>query len=162
MSAVCLLNFNTKHLTFEQLNNLANDMVKNALLNGIAVYFNDNIVEELLSDEKSNTSVILSDSFLYRNADDLLDFTNFAYETEENYKTIFIQKYSFLSQLIDIVLGYKIESIDLYISEQGNFDNYIYVETKKENAVYELFNTFMEHSLKTGYTFPDLKIHIIR
>lgn len=162
MSAVCLLNFNSKHLTFEQLNNLANDMVKNALLNGIAVYFNDNIVEELLSDEKSNTSVILSDSFLYRNADDLLDFTNFAYETEENYKTIFIQKYSFLSQLIDIVLGYKIESIDLYISEQGNFDNYIYVETKKENAVYELFNTFMEHSLKTGYTFPDLKIHIIR
>lgn len=162
MSAVCLLNFNTKHLTFEQLNNLANDMVKNALLNGIAVYFNDNIVEEFLSDEKSNTSVILSDSFLYRNADDLLDFTNFAYETEENYKTIFIQKYSFLSQLIDIVLGYKIESIDLYISEQGNFDNYIYVETKKENAVYELFNTFMEHSLKTGYTFPDLKIHIIR
>ena len=162
MSAVCLLNFNTKHLIFEQLNNLANDMVKNALLNGIAVYFNDNIVEELLSDEKSNTSVILSDSFLYRNADDLLDFTNFAYETEENYKTIFIQKYSFLSQLIDIVLGYKIESIDLYISEQGNFDNYIYVETKKENAVYELFDTFMEHSLKTGYTFPDLKIHIIR
>lgn len=43
-----------------------------------------------------------------------------------------------------------------------NIISYIYVETKKDNAVYELFNTFMEHSLKTGYTFPDLKIHIIR
>lgn len=163
MSALCFLNFNTKHLNYKQLNNLANDAVKNALLNGYAVFFNDSFAEETRRDEKLNTSVLLSDSFLCRNADDLLDVTDFAYEAETNYKMSFIKKYSFLSQLVDIIFQYEIDSIDLYITEQGDEDfNCIYERTEKVNIVKKLYDIFTSQSLNTGYTFPSLKVHIER
>ena len=64
--------------------------------------------------------------------------------------------------MVNIVFEYGIETIDLYIVDQGNFDNVIYVETKKDYVVHKLFNIFMEQKLKTGYTFPDLKVHMVR
>lgn len=162
MSSICLLNFDAKDLTFEQLNDLANELVKCALLNCVAVNFNDDKVKEFFNKQKLNTYILLSDSFIYRSADDLLDITSLAHETEENYKIKFIQKYGFFSQLIDIVFNYKIESIDFYVSEQGSINRFINVETQKDSFMNELFSIFIEHSLKTGFTFPDLKIHIVR
>lgn len=105
---------------------------------------------------------MLSDSFLYRNADDLLDVTAFVYDTDEFYEKKFIEKYSFFSKLVDVIFKYEIDVIDLYITEQGDdkFDEYIFEEVKKENLLEKLFDAFIKTSSQTGYTFPNIKIHI--
>lgn len=159
MSAICLISFDTKKLSFEQLNKLANQTMMTALLNNYAIFYNDCFAEKFMKREKQKTTILLSDSFLYRNADDLLDVTAFAYDSDADYKRKFIKKYSFFTALINVIFSYNIDSINLYITEQGD-DDYIYLETKNDNMVEELFNLFIKNSSKTGYTFPNINICI--
>lgn len=162
MSAICLMEFNAKQLSFEALNELANEIIANALSNNYAAFFNDCFAESFIKDEERMTYLLLSDSFLYRNADDLLDVTAFVYDTDEIYEKKFIEKYSFFSKLVDVIFKYEIDVIDLYITEQGDdkFDAYIFEEVKKENLLEKLFDVFIKSSSQTGYTFPNIKIHI--
>ena len=162
MSAICLMEFNAKQLSFEKLNKLANEIIANALSNNYAAFFNDCYAENFIKDKERMTYLLLSDSFLYRNADDLLDVTAFVYEADEIYKKKFIEKYSFFSKLIDIIFKYEIDVIDLYITEQGDnkFDEYIFEGVKKEKLLEKLFDAFIKSSSQTGYTFPNIKIHI--
>lgn len=77
MSMLCFFNFDAKRLSFKKLNDLSNEIIKSALLNGFAAFFNDSFLDEIKIRENLSTTILLSDSFLYRNSDDLLDVTDF-------------------------------------------------------------------------------------
>ena len=164
MSAICLMNFNARKIPFEQLNNLANEAMETALDNKIAVFFNDDFAEEVFDEFELQTSVLISDSFLYRHADDLLDVSEFVDETGNDYKNKFMNKFRFFSRFVDIVFGYNIDQIDLIITQYGNenINDYNSIKTNRNNLIKDLFYNFMEQKKITGYTFPDLKIQITR
>lgn len=164
MSAICLMNFNARKIPFEQLNNLANEAMETALDNKIAVFFNDDFAEEVFDEFELQTSVLISDSFLYRHADDLLDVSEFVDETGNDYKNKFMNKFRFFSRFVDIVFGYNIDQIDLIITQDGNenINDYKSIKTNRNNLIKDLFYNFMEQKKITGYTFPDLKIQITR
>ena len=161
MSALFLVKFYVKKIDYTKLNHLANDIVSNALLNNYAVFFNDNYAEVILKKNIEN-SFLISDSFLYKHGDEILDITEFVCNGEGLMKERFMLKYTFLNQLMDILFRYGVLSLDIYITEDGDecVERYICVETKKENLLEDLFQTFIRYSSKTGYTFPNIKIQI--
>lgn len=159
MSMLCFFNFDAKRLSFKKLNDLSNEIIKNALLNGFAAFFNDSFLDEIKIRENLSTTILLSDSFLYRNSDDLLDVTDFVYDTELTLKNKFIRKYDFLLQFADIIFKYDINKLDFYVLTQG-YENYTFIQAQKSCATEALLDIFLSQVFKTGFTFPDLKIQI--
>lgn len=161
MSALVLIKYNVKQFDFKIMNKLANDVVANALLNGFAVSFNDDSAELILQDEIEN-SLLISDSFLYRHGDEILDLTEIVYEEESVFKERFILKYNFLKQLVDILFRYQVDSVNIYFTEYGesNLEEYICIETQAEDMLEKLYETFIQSSKTTGFCFPNISIHI--
>ena len=107
-------------------------------------------------------SFLISDSFLYKHADEILDITEFVCDEEGLMKERFMHKYAFLNQLMNILFRYGILSLDIYITEDGDecVERYICLETKRADLLENLFQTFIRYSSQTGYTFPNVKIQV--
>lgn len=162
MSALCLVSFSGEKLDFSKLNNLANEIVLNAVLNKYAVFFDDCYAEQILENKPRMISALISCSFFDRNADDFLNLSDFAYDTEGEFKRDFFNRFHVLKLFIEILFSHQIDYADIYITEDSNEDleSYICVETTQEDMLEKLFETFMLYAFKNGYTFPDIKIQI--
>ena len=163
MSAIFLVEFNTKKKDFNLTNALAKKVVLYALSNNFAVSFNDNSAKALMNDRIENTLVI-SDSFLYRHADDILDVTDFVEEAEIIFKEKFIAKYLFLEGLINLLFEHEMEGVNIYISESNSNDlkEYTFIKTDVKNLLVSIYQEFIKVSNETGFTFPDIKIRVDR
>lgn len=161
MSAIFLVKFHVKNIDYTKLNHLANDIVSDALSNNYAVFFNDNYAEVILKKNIEN-SFLISDSFLYKHGDEILDITEFVCDEEGLMKERFMHKYAFLNQLMNILFRHGILSLDIYITEDGDecVERYICLETKRADLLENLFQTFIRYSSQTGYTFPNVKIQV--
>ena len=162
MSSFFLIDFSKEKLKYNDLNNLADNIIKNALKNGYAVFLNDSYSSQILKNKTNNISILFSYSFLDRNADELLDLTDFIYDDESDFKKKFFDKFDFLNDVFDILFSYNIKKIDLYITEDGSEDTeYVEVVVKKDNVVQVLYDNFIKYSSVTGYTFPNLHINVV-
>lgn len=162
MSALCFVEFASNKLDFVELNRLANEIMANALLNNYAVFFNDDYVKQVLKPVDHKHTILISYSFFDKNADELFDVTGFVQENEIKFKEIFTDKFSFLNQFFSVLLSYQIEDLSIYFADDSETDlnEYIQFETNAENVVEKLYETFIKSSQKTGYTFPNINIHI--
>ena len=160
MSALLLFKFSTKHIKFDEENKLANEIVNCALKNYFAVSFNNCV--DLISQEDNFNSFFVSDSFLYTHADEILDLTDFVFEDEPVFKKRFIEKYSFLEKLIEILFHYKTEFINIFFSEYGETDlkEYLDIEATAQNVLEKIYEVFIKNSNDTGFTFPNIMISI--
>lgn len=159
MSLLCFFSFDAKRLSFEKLNNLSNEIMHNALQNEYAAFFNDSFLDDIKIKEQLATTLLLSDSFLYRNADGLLDVSDYVYDKKKTFRNEFIKKYGFILQLINILFKHEINVIDFYVLSTG-CTNYTHLQTKKDFLLKDLLNEFLKQVPETGFTFPDLKIQI--
>ena len=161
MSSVVLIKFNLKEYKFNLLDAFAKELVLNSLKENYAVFFNDDYCRFFFKEGVDNT-ILISDSFLYRQADGILDVTNIIEEDEGVFKKKFIQRYEFLKKIIKIMFKYKIEDVNLFLSEGGESDlgEYISVETYQDNMIEKLYEVFVQQTSKTGFTFPNIKIHV--
>ena len=96
MSSFFLMDFSKEKLKYNDLNNLADNIIKNALKNGYAVFLNDSYSSQILKNKTNNISILFSYSFLDRNADELLDLTDFIYDDESDFKKKFFDKFGCL------------------------------------------------------------------
>lgn len=162
MSALCLVEFSGKKLEFTELNNLANEVIANALLNKYSVFFNDDYAKQILKPEAHRHTILLSRSFFDRNADELFDVTDFVSESEIKFKEKFLDNFSFLNQIFDILFRYQIDGVNIYFTDDSetNLNEYIYLEVIVENLLERLYETFIRYCDTTGYSFPDIKMHI--
>jgi hypothetical protein len=57
---------------------------------------------------------------------------------------------------------YKIEDINIFLSEEGETDleEYIFIEACQEDIIEKLYEVFVQQTSKTGFTFPNIKIHV--
>ncbi len=164
MSELCLFNIKEKKLKFEELNELAKDVTRYSLENGYGSFFNTaDYAYDFVEKVGIKTYFILSDSFLYKNADDLLDTTRFAYDSKSDYRKHFFETFSFFEDYLDIVFKYDVDSVEVWIDGNGTateIEDYDRLLSEKRNFTKTLYDVFMKMSKETGYTFPSVVIEV--
>lgn len=164
MSELCLFNIKEKNLKFEELNELAKDVTRYSLKNGYGSFFNTaDYAYDFVEKVGMKTYFILSDSFLYKNADDLLDTTRFAYDSKSDYRKHFFETFSFFEDYLDIVFKYDVDSVEVWIDGNGTateIEDYDRLLSEKRNFTKTLYDVFMKMSKETGYTFPPVVIEV--
>lgn len=161
MSALLLIKYDVQNVDFANLDKLAKTIVADGLRNDYAVSFNDSYASDFLQGKATNT-IVVSDSFLYRQADELLDITEYVYEDEQVFKRKFAQKYSFLQCLAEKLLDFGARNIEIYFSTSDGCvaSDYVCVETTANALTENLLDTFLKNAHQTGFTFPDMIIKI--
>lgn len=161
MSALLLIKYDVHNVEFANLDKLSKTIVADGLRNDYAVSFNDSYASDFLHGKATNT-IVVSDSFLYRQADELLDVTEYVYEDEQVFKRKFAQKYIFLQRLVEKLLDFDAQNIEIYFSTSDGCDasDYVCVETTASALTENLLDTFLKNASQTGFTFPDMVIKI--
>lgn len=161
MSTILVIKYQTPSYDFDNINHLANTIIHHALKNNYAVSFNDEYANEFLQGNVIN-SIIVSDSFLYRQADELLDVTEYSYSEDSVFNSFFIHKYSFLQFIAETLLNNGAKNITIYISDGGNCNSSdsIHIESNTNNLMKKLYKAFIDNICSTGFSFPDICINI--
>lgn len=107
---------------------------------------------------------LMSDSFVYKNCDDLLD-TSFLTDPSNltQCKKEFSHHFRFFKDIADIVFRYEVHEVEVYISEDGSTSkksDFIQLETTKEMFLDTLLNSIWDNADKYAFTFPDVQITI--
>lgn len=164
MSELCLFNIKEKNLKFEELNELAKDVTRYSLENGYGSFFNtSDYAYELIEKAGMKTYFILSDSFVYENADDLLDTMRFVYDSKSDYKKHFLETFGFFEDYLDIVFKYDVDSVEVWIDGNGTateIEDYDRLISEKGDFTTTLYDFFMKMCNETGYTFPSVVIEV--
>ena len=158
MSALCVVGFDGSKLKFADLKSLSNEVISNALLNKYAVFFNDSYAEQILEPKSQKHTILISYNFFDRNADELLDVTDFVYESKKNFKINFFNKFAFLNQFFNILFSYQVRDVNIYFTEYGeeNLEKYIHVDIRLEEMLEKLYEVFINNSRATGFSFPNI------
>ncbi len=161
MSNLCVFNFKENDLNYAMLDKLANELVRIALENKIAVTFNDNYWNNIISNNKMETYFTVSNSFLYRDANcigisSLFDLQPLVLDLCKNDKfgeilkdkifyNTFIDKYHFLQKLIDCIFEFDINLVEIYISENGceikDKEDFKIIHSTKDLLLNDLFDS---------------------
>lgn len=153
MSAYCIYNIKEHTMTFEEFDSLAKELVQYGVRKNIGFFFHSFYVSDLIKSEKMQNYFLISDSFLYQNADELLSVGATAGLVE------FKKKYSFFEDIIKILRKYKIQKLVLYISDEteeiSDFETF---ETSDNNLIETLFENIEKNKEKFAGRFYPLKI----
>lgn len=165
MSAFCIFNLKKPPLDFNSLNSLAQKLIGYSLNNDLGVFFNSyDYAADLIKDAGMKCFFLMSDSFVYKNCDDLLD-TSFLTDPSNltQCKKEFFNHFKFFNDILDIVFKCGVREVEVYISEDGSTSkklDFIQLETTKEMFLDALLNSILENVDRYAYTFPDVKITI--
>lgn len=166
MSEFCLVDLTDNPYDFKKLDKLAKKLIRISLKNNIAVFFNSyDYGVEIIQDAKLKTFFLLSDSFLYKNCG-FLDMTWLNFELDSNgMKELFIKKFNFFNEILEVVFNYGYLNVQIYISEDGAVNSekdFLVRTTTKDNFLTSLFESVFEYSDKYSYEFPTIKFRILR
>ena len=157
MSELFLVNPNTYNLSYEKLNAFANNVTSFALNSHLGVRFNDSeYFPQLTSETNMQNYFYVSDSFLHCNAT-FLDMCEYAYLSEEEFKSVFFEKFFFIGQLLKIIQKHGISNVEIFISEDGSIESendFYVISATKADVLQRLYEC-----VKSGdYLFPTIKI----
>lgn len=160
-----MIDVGNNRVDFEQMDRASKLIVQMALKNGIGVCFNSfDYAPELIEKRKVCFHMILSDSFVHRNCDDLLDtfFLDLKKSGAELLQA-FRKKYLFFDQISAILNRCGFSEFDLYIdgtgsAEKGDFEN---IETDEKNLLSTLLGRIFASQEKYALCFPPLKVRVI-
>lgn len=174
MSAICIIDYTSSvdKIGFEKCNKMAKEIIKYCLEYDLAAFFNSyDYGKEIIVSAGMKAFFLMSDSFLYKNCEFLhtsdcgivesnadLDFS------KDQFKSDFIEKFSFLKYIINIISKYNIESVDIYLSG-GNVEDLSEFDKLPAN-----YNNFLEilcdyivvNADKYAYEFPDVKLELLK
>ena len=166
MSELCMIDAGNNQVNFDQMDQASKLIVQMAIKKGIGVCFNSfDYAPELIKKRKVCFHMILSDSFVHRNCDGLLD-TSFLDLKKQRPELLqaFRKKYLFFGQIADILSKYGFSEFDLYIDGVGSSENngdFEKIETDKKNLLSTLFCCLFKSKENYALCFPPLKIHVI-
>lgn len=157
MSEICLIDLKS-NLEFDTLNIMANELVKFAVDNSFAVFFQNSGFSNLIIGSELNQFILLSDSFIYQNCGFLttedIDFLDI-----DSFRQGFLKKFEFLNKVLSIIFSYGLDSIDIYISE-GGFDalsDFSEKLTTADKFVFDLCDCVINSATLYSYGFPTIK-----
>lgn len=168
MSDLCMIDAGNNQVEFDQMDQASKSIVQMALKNGIGVCFNSfDYAPELIEKRKVCFHMILSDSFVHRNCDELLDISSLDLKkSRAELLQAFRKKFLFFDQISAILNRCGFSEFDLYIdgfgsAEKGDFEE---IETDKKNLLTTLFCCVLRAEENKGnyeLWFPPLKVHVI-
>ena len=165
MSAICIFNLKHHKLDFNRLDNLSKKLVRYSLCNNLGVFFNCyDYGADIIKDAEMKCFFLMSDSFLYKNCDDLLD-TSFLTDPLDfsKYKKEFSNHFHFFNDILNIVFEYEVSQVEVYISEDGSTSaksDFLSLQTTKDKFLETLLNSVLENADKYAFTFPDVNITV--
>lgn len=165
MSAICIFNLKQHQLKFDSMNDLARNLVDYSLNNNLGVFFNSyDYGADIIKDADMKCFFLMSDSFVYKNCDDLLD-TSFLTDPSDltQCKQEFSQHFRFFNDVMDIVFEHDVSKIEVFISEDGSTSkksDFITLNTSKDKFLETLLNSIVENADRYAYTFPDVQLTV--
>lgn len=153
MSAYCIYNIKEHTMSFEEFDSLSKELVQYGVLNNVGFFFHSlGYAGDLIKNEKMQNYFFISDSFLYQNADDLLDAGAIDFVK-------FKKKYSFFEDIAKILRKYKIQKIEIYISDETeNILEFETFETSDNKLIEKLFENIEKKKEEFAGCFYPLKI----
>lgn len=167
MSRVCIFNIEDNIKDFKRLNYIAKEIVKISLENDIGVSFNSNYCEDLWREPIIKNYFVVSDSFLYRQSDELLS-TNYFWEdgSINSYKKKFIERFSFFNILLNKLFSLGLENIEILFSDVNLIDelkNFETIQTNKLIFLNDLLNVTLQSIDEFGGQIPNsLRFKIVK
>ena len=167
MSAVCIINLKKHNMEFDELNNLAKELVRYCLNHdNLAVFFNSfDYGENLINEEHMRNFFLLSDSFLYKNCEFLEDF---CYNPETGLaeaEKAFNEKYSFFLDMFEIIFKYNVSELTVFIdgSAAESAEDFEPLSATPKEFLHLFFRYAVECAGYGGYIcVPPLKITVMR
>ena len=169
MSSFCCINLKDSKVTadFENYNNLAKEIIANALKNNIAAFFNSyDYWQDLILKADMKAFFLLSERKKKKSCE-LLDNTCFIDIIENNsdmqvYKKAFEKKYKFFKELVEIIFKYDVSLIEIYLTEDDTteIDDFKSMVSTKETILSDLFSCVIKSTPEFGNEFPTIKIII--
>ena len=164
MSAICLINPKSHKLKFEELNEMAKKIIRYTLDNNMAAFFNSHDYDSgLIKAVKVENFFLLSDSFIYQNADDLLDTISIRRRSMKTFKKDFLDKFHFFTDILEIIFSFKITEVDIYVSEggdSGDVEDFDLIQTNQHDFLNDLHDCIIKYADEWAYCFPPLKFEV--
>lgn len=165
MSGICIFNLKQDRLNFSNMNDLAKKLIKYALKENIAVFFNCyDYGQKLISEAKMKKFILVSDSFLYRNCD-LFNVSEIANLSDvKKFYNSFKKKFTLLESIVDVIFKYNIKIVELYMSYNvdAQIDEFSIKRCSRKTFIKDLFEFLMTNADKYAYTLPPIKLEIQR
>lgn len=165
MSELCMIDAGHNQVNFAQMDQASKLIVQMAIKKGIGVCFNSfDYAPELIKKRKVCFHMILSDSFVHRNCDELLD-TSFLdlKKPRSELLQVFRKKYLFFNQIASILSRCGFFEFDLYIDGNGSAEkngDFQEIEVDEKNLLSTLFYHVFEAKENYALCFPPLKVHV--
>lgn len=165
MSAICLVILKKHNLAFDELNDLANKLVRYCLNCGeLAVAFNSfDYAEKLIEQENMKDFFFLSDSFLYKNCE-FLEEVPFIDTTDlEKFEKQFKDRYRFFNDIFKVIFGFNVSEITIFMSTDGASDtaeDFMPLTATPDTFLHLLFDSVINNAEKFAYQIHSLKITI--
>lgn len=162
MSAICIVDLKNHGLDFNQLNQLAKEIIQYTLNNNLAASFNDDYDEELIKEIGTSNFFLMSDSFLYRHADFLDTTSLFLDGNIDKFRKEFFERFSFFTEIIKILFKFKILAIDIYldITNCSSIEDFVAIETNQDDFLKDLFDSVIKYANEYAYGFPTVKLEV--
>lgn len=159
MSLSCIFNLKLNSEKFEEVNQLANDIIRYANNNGLGVFFNIRGYK-IITQAEMETYFILSNSFLYENGNELLstqfinDFSN-----EVSSKLEFVAHFKFFEAILKLIFNYKVNIVEIYIDScvGTNIEDFDVYYANQNNFLDILYKSIINSANFYAYGFPTAK-----
>ena len=156
MSNICLINLQHK-LNYEQLNKLANTLVRVSLEHHIGVVFYPEYVHSIKHTDAFKSYFGLSDSFMHCNCEFLDTPIDYNLSNIERCKKDFFSKYAFFIDMIGALKQAQVTKIDVYLSADGSVDDvndFTVIQSSYETFLTDVFNSIIDNSNLYAYNLP--------
>lgn len=165
MSQLCLVDISKTEMNFDELNDLAKQLVEIALKDNIAVFFHDcDYGYEIIKEAKMKNYFLMSDSFLYKNCDFLNTYFFKDFKDIEQCRKEFKEKFNFFNDILSCIFNHKVNQLDIYITMNCsiNISDFDCLQCDKDNFIESLFKTIFDYADAYAYGFPDVKFTVYK
>ena len=165
MSGICAFNLKKHKMQFDELNDLAKEIVRYCLDHDLGATFNlPDGVEYLVEQEHMKNYFWLSDSFLYTQCDFLEIIPDVDREDWDNPKNAFTEKFAFFNDLLKIIFEHNVSEvsvlIDAWVTE--DLEDFEVLSATPDNFSQVLFGAVKASAEDRYhlYVIPSLKITV--